>query len=111
MYIQLITWEYIGQALWSCKRFQISNYILLLIKFPSIGNFSIYKNGQIIAILQIAIYKNGQIIAICQIAIHINSQINAIWQICQISHYRESLQIILILQIALSKNGQNATNN
>jgi hypothetical protein len=26
-----------------------------------------YKNGQIIAILQIAIYKNGQIIAILQI--------------------------------------------
>jgi hypothetical protein len=38
-----------------------------LLKFPSIGIFEIYKNGQIIAILQIAIYKNGQIIAIFQI--------------------------------------------
>jgi hypothetical protein len=27
----------------------------------------IYKNGQIIAILQIAIYKNGKIIAICKL--------------------------------------------
>jgi hypothetical protein len=68
-----------------------SNYILILIKFHSIGNFAIYKetgkllqfckllqipsigileiykNGKIIAILQIALYKNGQIIAILQI--------------------------------------------
>jgi hypothetical protein len=37
-----------------------------MIKFPAIGNFAIYKNGQIIAILQNAIYKTGQIIAILQ---------------------------------------------
>jgi hypothetical protein len=43
MYIQLIIWEYTGQALWRCKRCQISNYILLLIQFPSIGNFAIQK--------------------------------------------------------------------
>jgi hypothetical protein len=38
-----------------------------LLKFPPIGIFEIYKNGQIIAIWQIAIYKNGQIIAILKI--------------------------------------------
>jgi hypothetical protein len=35
-----------------------------LLKSPLLGIFAINKNGQIMAILQIAIYKNGQIIAI-----------------------------------------------
>jgi hypothetical protein len=54
-----------------------------LLKSPLSGIYAIHKNGQIIAILQIAIYKNGQI--------------NEIWQIIKIP----------LLQIY--KNGQNAT--
>jgi hypothetical protein len=81
-----------------------------LIKFPSIGNFAIYKNSQIIAIcllkwpnycnLQIAIYKNGPI--------------NAIWQSIKIALNREFVQIYqngqitATCQIAIYKNGQNA---
>jgi hypothetical protein len=53
---------------------------VLLIKLPSTGNFVIYKNGQIIAILQILIYTYGQIIAILQII--------------KIPLYREFLQLI-----------------
>jgi hypothetical protein len=57
--------------------------------------FAIYKNGQIIAIVQIAISENGQIIAILQIAIYKNGQIIAI---LQIASYKNG-QIIAILQI------------
>jgi hypothetical protein len=56
--------------------------------------FVIYKNGQIIEMLQTAIYKNGKIIANLQIiqksplygmfAIYKNGQINAILQIIKI---------------------------
>jgi hypothetical protein len=41
--------------------------ILQIIKIPLYMNFCNYKNGRIIAILQIAIYKKSQIIAILQI--------------------------------------------
>jgi hypothetical protein len=59
------------------------------IKFPSIGNFAIYKNDNIIVIVQIANYKNGQIIAILQIEIDKNGQIIAILQIIKNPLYRE----------------------
>jgi hypothetical protein len=86
-----------------------------LLKFPSIGKFAINKNGQIIAIFQIAIiktakllqfcqllksllgifaiYENGQIIAILQIVIIKNDQIIAILQIIKIPLYRECFAI------------------
>jgi hypothetical protein len=49
------------------------------------------KNGQSIAILQIAIYKNGQIIAILQITIYENGQSIAILQIIKI---RFNIQVL-----------------
>jgi hypothetical protein len=120
---KLITWDYIGQALWSCERCQISNYIILLITFLSIGNFAIYKKGTIIAILQIIkipsignvlqIYKNGQIIAILQIAIY--KKTAKLLQFCKLlkspsignfCNSYKTANIIAILLIAIYKNCQ-----
>jgi hypothetical protein len=62
-----------------CKNGQ-NNAIWQIMKIPLYREFlQIYKNGKIIAILQIVIYKNGQIIAILPIAMSKNGQINAIW--------------------------------
>jgi hypothetical protein len=79
---------------------------------PSIGNFAIYKNGQIIAICKLQFIKTAKLMQFSKFQLKKPSQIKAILQIIKIPLYRDFLQfiktakIIAILQIANYKNGQ-----